>query len=606
MSAMTQARAGRRIEDYAMIGDLHTAALVSRDGSLDWLCLPRFDSPACFAGLVGSDENGRWLLAPEGTVIETRRRYRDETLILETEHRTAEGTVAVIDFMPHPGLHGRTNVVRLVVGRSGRVAMRTELVLRLDYGMVVPWVRKAEDGITAIAGPDALRIRTPVPLSGKDFRTTGQFTVGEGETVPFELTCFRSHRPEPPPIDPEHALRKTERWWRDWAARCTYDGPSREAVIRSLITLKSLIYEPTGGIVAAPTTSLPERIGGSRNWDYRYCWVRDATFTLYALLKSGFRDEARAWREWLLRSLAGMPSQLQPVYGVAGERRLMEHEIPWLAGFAHSRPVRVGNGAFSQFQLDGYGEAMDAFHVARMHGIESTDEAWQLQRALIEFLESTWEEPDEGVWEMRGPRRHFTHSKVMAWVAFDRAVKAVTRFGLDGPRERWRSLRDQVHNDICRRGFDAERNTFVQSYDSTELDAALLMIPLVGFLPPNDPRIAGTVEAIRRELVDDGLVRRYSPEGNVDGLDSDEGAFLACSFWLADNLAMSGRREEAEEIYERLLDLRNDVGLLAEEYDPTAGCLVGNFPQAFSHIALINTAFNLLADRGPSWRRSGG
>jgi len=583
----------RPIEDYAMIGDLHTAALIGRDGSLDWLCLPRFDSPACFAALLGDEGNGRWSIAPTSEVTEVRRRYRDETLVLETEFHTDEGTVALIDFMPHEGDHERTDVIRIVEGRRGTVMMATEMVFRFDYGHVVPWVRREEGGLSAVAGPDALRIRTPVPLRGENFRTIGEFAVAEGETVPFVLTCFRSHQAEPEPIDAHRQLEETEQWWRDWSARCRYQGSFREPVIRSLIALKALIYDPTGGIVAAPTTSLPEVLGGARNWDYRYCWVRDASFTLDALLIAGFHDEARAWREWLLRSVAGKPEQLQTLYGVAGERRLPEYELSWLSGYARSRPVRVGNGAASQFQLDVYGELMNAFHVARRHDIEPDDDAWALQEALLEFLESNWNEPDEGIWEVRGPRRHFTYSKVMAWVAMDRAVKAIRNDCLDGSVERWSTLRDAIHDDVCRRGFDADRKSFVQYYGGTTLDGALLLIPLVGFLPASDSRVAGTVTAIRRDLMRDGLVRRYDTEEGIDGLAGGEGAFLACTFWLADNLALMGRRAEATELFERLLSLRNDVGLLSEEYDPVSGRLLGNFPQAFSHIALINTAFNL-------------
>ncbi len=602
--ASHRARKSSRIEDYALIGDLRTAALVSKDGSIDWLCLPRFDSPACFAALVGGYENGHWLITPGGEVSKVRRRYRDDTLILETEFDTPSGSVAVIDFMPHDGESERTDIVRLVEGRGGEVTMRTELVLRFDYGKVIPWVRRVEDGISAVAGPDALRIRTPVDLSGKDFRTRGRFTVSQGQTVPFVLTWSRSHRPDPGAIDPMRRLKETERWWHDWSARCNYQGRWREPVIRSLITLKALTYDPTGGIVAAPTTSLPEAPGGARNWDYRYCWVRDASFTLYALLISGYREEARAWRDWLLRAVAGTPEQLQTVYGIAGERELAEFEAPWLKGYAASRPVRIGNGAAGQFQLDVYGELMDAFHVSRTHGIEPIDHAWAVQRALLDFLESNWSEPDEGIWEIRGPRRHFTYSKVMAWVAIDRAAKAVHRFHLHGPAERWSALRDRIHADVCQRGFNPKRNSFVQYYDGEALDGALLLMPLVGFLPVSDPRVAGTVEAIRRELMSDGLVRRYNTDDSVDGLDGGEGAFLACTFWLADNLAMMGKTEEAQAVFERLLSLRNDVGLLAEEYDPRAERLLGNFPQAFSHIALVNTAYNLSMARGPSQQRA--
>jgi GH15 family glucan-1,4-alpha-glucosidase len=583
----------RRIEDYAMIGDLHTAALIGRDGSLDWLCLPRFDSPACFAALLGDEENGRWLIAPDAEVTEVHRRYYDETLVLETEFHTADGAVAVIDFMPHNSDGDRTDVVRIVQGRRGTVRMYTEMVLRFDYGQIVPWVRHEDGGLNAIAGPEALRVRTPVCLRGENFRTTGQFDVAAGQTVPFVLTCYRSHLPGPEPIDPIRQLEATEQWWRDWSANCRYEGAWREPVLRSLITLKGLIYAPTGGIVAAPTTSLPEVIGGARNWDYRYCWVRDASFTLYALLTSGFRDEARAWREWLLRSVAGKAEELRILYGVAGERRLPEIELDWLRGYEGSGPVRVGNEASNQFQLDVYGELMDVFHVACAHEIEPVGDFWSLQEGLLDFLESNWDKPDDGIWEVRAERRHFTYSKVMAWVAMDRAVKAIQRFSLDASVERWASLRDEIHADVCRQGFDADRNTFVQYYGGTALDGALLLLPLFRFLPATDPRIVGTVEAIRRDLVRDGLVRRYNTESEIDGVDGGEGAFLACSFWLADNLAMMGRRAEAQEMFERLLDLRNDVGLLSEECDPSAGRLLGNFPQALSHVALINTAYNL-------------
>ncbi|MBI1212368.1 MAG: glycoside hydrolase family 15 protein [Alphaproteobacteria bacterium] len=594
-----------RIEDYALIGDLRTAALVGRDGSLDWLCLRRFDGAACFAALVGESENGRWLLAPKGAVRRTQRHYHENTLVLETEYETAEGKVAVIDFMPQAAGSNRTDVVRVVEGRGGKVAMQTEIVLRMEYGIVLPWVQRTDDGLIAIAGPDAVVIRTPVPLEGKNFRTSGTFTVAEGERVPFVMTSFDCLLDIPPAIDPLRQLEETESWWRNWVSQCTYRGEWREAVVRSLITLKALTHSATGGIVAAPTTSLPELIGGGRNWDYRFCWIRDATFTLYALLISGYREEARAWREWLSRAVAGAPSQLQPLYGVAGERRLTECELPWLCGYADSRPVRIGNDAASQVQLDVYGELMDAFHLARAHDIESEDHTWQVQRALLDFLESNWSKPDRGIWEMRGTPRHFTHSKVMAWVAMDRAVKAITRFGLDGPKDRWVALRDRIHADICRNGFDAERNTFVQCYGEPALDGALLMLPLVGFLPVDDARIAGTVEAIRNELVVDGFVRRYKTEDGTDGLTGDDGVFLPCSFWLADNLAMMNRNDEAKEMFERLLALRNDVGLLSEEYDPRAKRLLGNFPQAFSHIALINTAYNLSRSRAPKLRGSG-
>jgi GH15 family glucan-1,4-alpha-glucosidase len=597
--------ASRPIEDYALIGDLTTAALVARNGDIDWLCHPRFDSPACFAALLGTAENGHWALRPEGR-HQTRRRYRPDTLILETVHETPHGTVEVIDFMPRAVFGFRSDIVRLVRGREGSVRMATDIVLRCDYGSVIPWVRHVQGGLSAVAGPDAIYVRTPVALHGEDFHTRAGFTVEAGRTVPFVMTCFPSHLFEPLRIDPEQALRTTEAWWHEWAAACTYQGPWREAVVRSLITLKALTHAPTGAIVAAPTTSLPELIGGNRNWDYRYCWLRDATFTLYALQLSGFRDEARAWRDWLLRAIAGTPSQVQPLYGIAGERRLMEYEIPWLGGYAGSRPVRIGNHAKTQSQLDVYGEVMDAFHVARRHDIEPHDDSWRLQHHLVEFLESNWDQPDNGLWEMRGPRRHFTHSKVMSWVALDRAVKAVTRHGLDGPVERWSALRDAIHARICRDAYDAERNTFVQYFGGETLDGALLMLPLVGFLPATDPRIQGTVAAIQAKLCVDGLVRRYLPDVELDGLHGGEGVFLACSFWLVDNLAMMGRADEARELFERLLGFCNDLGLVAEEYDPAARRQLGNFPQAFSHIALINSAHNLATMHGPSESRAEG
>ena len=585
-----------RIEDYAMIGDLHTAALVGRNASIDWLCVPRFDSPACFAALLGDRENGRWILAPAGDVLETRRRYLDDTLVLETEFHTANGVVAVIDFMAHKDHRERTDLVRLVEGRKGCVPMSTEIVFRFDYGQVVPWVRRGPGGLSAIAGPDALRLSTPVSLHGENFRSTAEFEVPAGASVPFVLTFHPSHKPAPPPINPLEQYEQSVAWWRAWSARCQYRGPWRQAVLRSLITLKGLTYAPTGGIVAAPTTSLPEVIGGNRNWDYRYCWIRDASFTLYALLVAGYVDEARHWREWLLRSVAGKPDQLQTLYGVAGERRLTEIELDWLPGYCGSQPVRVGNDATRQLQLDVYGELMDAFHVARAHWIEPDGDAWGLQKALLDFLETNWDKPDDSVWEVRGGRRHFTYSKVMAWVAMDRAVKAIRRFSMDGPLEHWTALRDTIHADVCLHGFDRHRNSFVQYYGGSALDGSLLLLPLVGFLPPDDPRIVGTVQAIQAGLVHDGLVRRYDTGAKIDGLEGAEGAFLACSFWLADNLAMMGRREEASELFEHLLALRNDVGLLAEEYDPIAKRLTGNFPQAFSHIALINTAHNLSRD----------
>jgi GH15 family glucan-1,4-alpha-glucosidase len=591
------------IEDYALIGDTHTAALVSREGSIDWLCLPRFDSPACFAALLGDRSNGRWLLAPAGPAREVRRRYQGDTLVLETEYRTEEGIVRVVDCMPPRQTD--PDVARIVEGVSGRVPMRMELTIRFDYGSIVPWVRHIDGALHAVAGPDSVWLRTPVPVRGENWTTMADFTVAEGERVPFMLTWHASHRPAPRRIDPVQALGDTEAWWGEWASRIDYRGGWQDAVIRSLLTLKALTYAPTGGIVAAPTTSLPEQLGGVRNWDYRYCWLRDATFTLSALMLAGLADEARAWREWLLRAVAGQPKQMQILYGVAGERRVLEQELGWLGGYEGSKPVRIGNAAVHQFQLDVYGEVMDTLHLGRHIGLESDPWTWDLQRALLEFLESSWREPDEGIWEIRGPRRHFTHSKVMAWVALDRAIKAVELSGLEGPVDRWRAARGELHDEVCREGYDRERDSFVQYYGADHLDASLLQIPLVGFLPADDPRVKGTVAAIQRELMSEGLVHRYPPEGSekVDGLPPGEGPFLACTFWLADNLALMGRREEALAIFERLLTLRNDVGLLAEEFDPASGRQLGNFPQAFSHVALVNTANYLSEGPTPAWAR---
>jgi GH15 family glucan-1,4-alpha-glucosidase len=580
------------IEDYALIGDTRTAALVSKTGSMDWLCLPRFDSGACFAALLGEPRHGRWLLAPAGGPPPTiRRRYREGTLVLETEFVTPEGTVRVVDCMPPD--ENIPNVVRLVEGVAGQVAMRMELVLRLDYGWVVPWVRRSEGALYAVGGPEALNLRTPVETHGENLTTVADFSVRAGDRVPFVLTWHPSNEPSPPALDADTAIAGAETWWRAWAAHCTYQGPWREAVLRSLITLKALTYTPTGGIVAAATTSLPERLGGVRNWDYRYCWLRDATFTLLALLDSGFRDEASAWRDWLLRAVAGAPNQLQIMYGVGAERRLPELTLDWLPGYADSVPVRIGNAAVKQLQLDVFGEVMDALHQARRAGLPPDRFAWQVQRELLGFLESRWREPDEGIWEVRGPRQHFTHSKVMAWLAFDRGVKAIEIGGAEGPLERWRAIRDAIHEEVCAKGYDPHRNTFTQSYGSSRLDAALLMLPLIGFLQATDPRIVGTVAAIEQELVEDGYVMRYRTDDDADGLPPGEGVFLLCSFWLADNYALMGRTEEALTLFDRLLALRNDVGLLSEEYDPAAQRLLGNFPQAFSHVGLINTACNL-------------
>jgi GH15 family glucan-1,4-alpha-glucosidase len=603
LAAMAEARRDPRIEDYALLGNCHTSALVARDGAIDWLCLPRFDSPACFARLLGTDDNGYWQIAPALPVKGQTRRYRDDTLVLETDFETEAGAVRVIDCLPFPTVDGEVDLVRVVKGLRGRVPMHGRFTLRFDYGRVVPWVRHRDYGIHAIAGPDAVQMATPVELRGEDMATVCDFAVAAGEEVPFLLTWRESHRLEHPPEDPFPLLRETEQAWCDWAKRCRYEGRWCEAVQRSLLTLKALIYAPTGGIAAAATTSLPERIGGVRNWDYRYCWIRDATFTLYSLLVSGYTDEARAWREWLLRAAAGDPARLQIMYGLSGHRRLPELELPWLAGFAGSRPVRIGNAASTQHQLDVYGELMDSFHTARKFGIEPTEDAWRVQKVVLDYLEGAWDDPDEGIWEIRGHRRHFTHSKVMAWVALDRAVRDAQRFGLDGPVERWRALRDHVHADVCAKGFHAGRNTFVQYYGGSDPDAALLMLPLVGFLPCDDPRMLGTIAAIRRELMQDGLVHRYVTRPEVDGLPPGEGAFIACTFWLADCLAMLGEIGEATAIFERLLDLRNDVGLLAEEYDPVRRRMLGNFPQAYSHVGLVNTAHNIATYRGPARER---
>jgi GH15 family glucan-1,4-alpha-glucosidase len=579
------------IEDYALIGDCHTAALVGRDGSIDWLCLPRFDSGACFAALLGGPEHGRWRIAPATEVRATRRRYRDGTLILETEFETAQGTVRIIDCMPLSD--GRWDVLRIVEGLRGRVAMRMELVIRFDYGSIIPWVRRLDGTLLATAGPDTLELHTAVPVHGENMKTVADFQVAAGERKHFSLNYRPSHEANQKTIDAERTLAACEQHWRNWSGRCSHEGRWKDAVVRSLITLKALTYGTTGGIVAAPTTSLPEYPGGVRNWDYRYCWLRDATFTLNTLLCAGYRDEALAWREWLLRAVAGSPEDLQVLYGVAGERRLEEYEVGWLPGHGGAAPVRVGNAAAKQFQLDIYGEVMDTLHAARSAGLEPEPAAWNIQIALLKFLEAHWQDPDEGIWEIRGPRRQFTHSKVMAWVAFDRAVKDAQRYGLEGPIARWRQVRDAIHAQVCAQAYDAQRNTFVQCYGSPHLDASLLLIPQVGFLPPDDRRVRGTVDAIARDLVVDGLVLRYSTATDVDRLPPGEGAFLPCSFWLADCLVLTGRRAQGEALFERLLALRNDVGLLAEEYDPRARCMLGNFPQALTHMALVNTAYLL-------------
>lgn len=589
-----------RIEDYAIIGDTGTVALVGLDGSIDWLCVPRFDSPACFAALLGDESNGRFKLAPE-TIDRVSRRYRGDTLVLETEYENADGVVRVIDCMPPRT--ATPDLVRVVEGVRGAVRMKLHLTMRFDYGSIVPWVRRVDSSLTAIAGPDAVSIWTGAPTHGEGLATVADFVVREGERVEFVLNWHASHLPAPERIDGWEAITATESWWAEWAARCTYEGPDRDAVMRSLLTLKALTFAPTGGIVAAPTTSLPEHIGGVRNWDYRYCWLRDATFTLYALMSSGFSAEAGAWRDWLLRAVAGDPSQLQVMYGASGERRLTEMELPWLPGYEGSKPVRIGNAASEQFQLDIYGEVLDCLHEARRVGISLDPADWAVQRALLKFVEKAWTEPDEGIWEVRGPRRHFTHSKVMAWVAFDRGVKAVEQFKCEGPVERWRELRDEIHADVCRRGFNTRLNTFTQSYECDDLDASTLLIPLVGFLPHDDPRVRGTVAAIERGLMREGFVMRYRTETTEDGLPAGEGVFLPCSFWLADNYALQHRYAEARALFNRLVSIANDVGLLSEEYDPTKRRLLGNFPQALSHLALVNTAHNLASAEGPAQHR---
>jgi GH15 family glucan-1,4-alpha-glucosidase len=590
------------IEDYAIIADTQTAALVGRNGSIDWLCVPRFDSGAIFAALLGTEEHGHWTIAPADEVIAVRRQYRHETLVLETEFDTADGTVRLTDFMPPRG--EAPDVVRIVEGVRGRVPMKMQLRLRFDYGQVVPWVYREEGDLVAVAGPDAVWLRTPVETYGENLATHADFTVGPGEKAPFVLTWRASHLPPPRPIDPIEELGVTDGYWRGWVSACTYEGPWRDAVVRSLLTLKALTYAPTGGIVAAVTTSLPEQLGGVRNWDYRFCWLRDATITLQSLMYSGFQSEAQAWRKWLLRAIAGDPANLQIMYGVAGERRLDEFVADWLPGY-DGNPVRIGNAAAEQFQLDVYGEVMDALHQGRKAGLKREDPSWALQVKLMDFVEAHWQDPDEGIWEVRGGSKHFTHSKLMAWVAADRAVKAVEDFGLAGPVDRWRALREDIREDILTRGYDPERRTFTQFYGSDELDAALLMVAIVGFLPATDERVVGTVAAIERELLRDGFVQRYTqhPDTDVDGLPPGEGAFLACTFWLADNYALMGRHDEAREVFERLLALRNDVGLLSEEYDPKAGRLVGNFPQAFSHVPLIDTARTLSTARAATQDR---
>ena len=591
------------IEDYGLIGDLQTAALVSRHGCIDWLCFPRFDSGACFAALLGDEENGRWSLQPASGITSTERRYRGDTLVLETELACDEGVVRLIDFMPPRG--EAPDVVRIVEGVEGTVPMTMRLSIRFDCGSIVPWVRRRDEGVHAVAGPDALFLATPVDLVGRNLHTEADFDIAPGDRVPFVLTWYPSNRPSPERVDAEQALVDTESFWREWVTDCVHVGRFREPLVRSLVTLKALTYAPTGGIVAAATTSLPEALGGVRNWDYRYCWLRDATLTLLALVRAGYEDEARAWRDWLLRAIAGRPGEVQIMYGIAGERRLTELELEWLDGYEGSRPVRIGNAASGQLQLDVYGEVADALYHARQAGIGASPDAWALNKKLLEWLEDGWRQPDEGIWEVRGPRRHFVHSKVMAWVAFDRAVRSVEEYEREGPVDRWRQLRDEIHDDVCREGFSEKLGAFTQSYGMDRLDASLLMIPLVGFLPADDERVVGTVAAIERELVEDGLVARYRADQEntgVDGLPPGEATFLPCSFWLAQVYAMQGRLDEAETLFERLLGLRNDLGLLSEEYDVEAGRLVGNFPQAFTHLTLVDAALTL----AEGWCRGAG
>ncbi len=607
MASTRSACNSKPLEDYGLIGNMFSAALVGRDGSIDWLCLPRFDSGACLAALLGGPEHGRWSIAPEDASAKTSRAYLSDTAVLETRFHTKDGEVAVIDFMPLTEDEDKVDIVRIVRGMRGETKMQMELVLRFNYGQAAPWVRRRDYGLSAIAGPDALELHTAVPLQGRDMKTYASFTVREGESVPFSLSYHPSHKMPQFVPDSSESLARTVSWWREWSKHCRFECENRrwqDAVKRSLITLKLLTFKPTGGIVAAPTTSLPEAIGGNRNWDYRYCWLRDSALTLYALVNAGYREEAEAWRQWLLRAAAGHPEQLHIMYGVAGERWLPENVVPWLPGYESSLPVRVGNDALEQMQLDVYGELMETLHIAREADLSPLDEAWRMQKVLLEHLEKIWRRPDRGIWEVRGEDKHFTLSRLMCWVDFDRAVKSWEHFGLDGPVGRWRAIRDAIHADICSHGYDPGRNTFVRHYGGTALDAALLLIPQVGFLPVDDPRVAGTVAAIERELLRDGLVLRYSTDEVDDGIGGEEGAFLACSFWLADAYVMLGRTGDGAQLFERLMGLANDLGLLAEQYDSSRRRLVGNFPQGFSHIGLVNTAFNLIEVRGPARQRS--
>lgn len=590
------------IEDYALIGNNATAALVGRNGSIDWLSFPRFDSAACFAGLLGSHENGHWTIEPKAERPTIQRRYRPGTLVLETEFSTSEGTVVLVDCMDRRGEH--QDVLRLVRGVRGRVQMRMELVIRFEYGTVIPWVSRIREGtLSAVAGPDQITFSTPAPLRGEDLKTRAEFVVEAGHEIPFSLTWCHSYDSDPPLPNVASAVENVTRSWQKWSSKYKQSGPWSEAVLRSLITLKALSHHKTGGIVAAATTSLPEEIGGQRNWDYRFCWLRDSTFTLYALMEAGFIDEAQAWRDWLLRAVAGSPDQMQIMYGVAGERRLTEFELPDLPGYEGSQPVRIGNAASEQLQLDVYGEVLDAFYQARRKGMPRLEVAWNLERALVRHIERIWSKPDDGIWEVRGKRRHFVHSKVMAWVAVDRAVRTMQEFGEKGPVESWMRLRADIHDEVCQFGFSQELGSFVQYFGGKDLDASLLMLPLVGFLPPEDPRILGTVAAVEKHLTNDGFVARYDTRTAVDGVPGKEGVFLACSFWLVDNYVLQHRYDEARRLFERLLELRNDVGLLSEEYDPKERRQLGNFPQAFSHLALVNSAHNL-GDAKPAKQRA--
>lgn len=587
------------IEDYALLGDLQTASLVSRDGSIDWCCFPRFDSPACFAALLGTPENGRWKIAPTGAIKSTTRKYRKDTLILETTHETSSGVVRVIDFMPPRG--EMPDIVRIVEGVSGSVMMQSELILRFDYGRIVPWVQRIDHSRLAIAGPDAICLRTPAEVHGEAMTTVSDFMVNAGDRIPFVMTWFPSHKPLPKPIDAEDALRDTAGFWQHWASGCRYRGKYHDEVLQSLLVLKALTYHPTGGIVAAPTTSLPEKIGGVRNWDYRFCWLRDATMTIVAMLGAEYHDEARSWRDWLLRAIAGDPSEAQIMYGLAGERRLDERELEWLPGYEQSGPVRIGNAAYEQMQLDVYGELLEAAYLTMHHGIEASEFGWSMLRHLLDWLETGWKSKDAGIWEVRGPARHFTHSKVMAWVAFDRAVRMHEEFGRQGPLDRWKAIKEEIKAEVLSKGWSESKQAFTQTYGEDVLDASILMMPIVGFLPATDPRFVSTVDAIQKELTVDGFLLRYRDAEQVDGLPEGEGVFLPCSFWLVEALALQGRCEEAEELFERLLGLQNDLGLLAEEYDPVAGRMLGNFPQAFSHLTLVQAAIEL--DGGPMSHR---